>query len=68
MYCMKEDTRVEGPWEFGEYKDRRENAKLKKEEVAKLIRENNVLDLIENGTISYLHMHNAKKYKAECAE
>ena len=53
-YCMKEDTRVEGPWTFGERplnmtvsEDNLKRRKLKNEEIIK----GNLKDLIDNDDI-----------------
>lgn len=66
MYCMKEETRVEGPWEFGEYKDRRLNAKITNTERAKRIREEDPLELVKEGDLNMLHLRAAMFYKNEC--
>jgi len=45
-YCCKEETRVEGPWEFGEYLTLNGN---KNAEIAEKIRVGNVLELVRAG-------------------
>ena len=53
-YAMKEDTRVEGPWEFGE-KPLRQNVKGEcaqaRQEKYKLCREKTLNQLVEDGDI-----------------
>lgn len=63
-YCMKEDTRVEGPWEYGEYKTLKgnKNAALSIQEGIEPI------ELVNNGTISYLHLRAAEYYAERLVE
>lgn len=63
-YCLKEETRVDGPWEYGT-KGKPEGAPSgnKNASVAARIREGvSVLDLIENEELSYLHCKAAMFY------
>ena len=65
-YCLKEDTRLEGPWEFGS-KPLRQNVKGECKE-ARAIRNRKLMDtdlteLVDNGEISALHVPVLKRAK-----
>lgn len=50
-YCNKEETRVEGPWEFGE-KPYRRNDKMSVQEMNKKILELGIKRSVDEGLIS----------------
>jgi len=62
---MKEDTRIEGPWEYGEYRTLKGN---KNACVAEAIRENDTLSLVKSGDLNMLHLRAADYYKVRCVE
>jgi hypothetical protein len=64
-YCMKEDTRLEGPWEYGTYNSYAGN---KNAEIAKNIREKDIINLINSGELKYVHYQAAMRYKMAAME
>ena len=62
---MKEDTRIDGPWEYGTRSTTKDN---KNAQIAQKIREGNVLDLIHSGEINYVHYSSIIKYKTAVIE
>lgn len=62
---MKEETRVEGPWEHGEFLSLKGN---KNAVIAEAIRDNDTLSLVRNGDLNMLHLRAADYYKVRCVE
>lgn len=53
---MKEESRKAGPWEFGEYKTKgaqKDNKNASNKEMAERIRDNEVVDLVLDGSIPF---------------
>lgn len=63
---MKEESRKQGPWEFGEYKTKggqKDNKNASNREIAERIRDNDVVDLVLDGSIPYYRAKAAKEFK-----
>lgn len=63
MYCQKEDTRVDGPWTYGEPGKVGAPYGNKNAEIAQKIRDSDPLELVESGEVSYLHLKAMNYYK-----
>lgn len=64
-YCMKEESRKLGPWEFGEYKTKggqKDNKNASNRELAERIRDNDVVDLVMDGSIPFYRAKAAREF------
>ena len=63
---MKEESRKAGPWEFGEYKTKggqKDNKNASNKEMAERIRDNEVVDLVLDGSIPFYRAKAALEFK-----
>lgn len=56
-YCMKERTRVEGPFEIGEWKDTKQGNRTDLQEIAKVIKKNSLEEAIDLYPEVYIRYH-----------
>lgn len=63
MYCQKTETRIDGPWTYGEPGKVGAPYGNKNAEIAAKIRDNDPLELVESGEVSFIHLKAMNYYK-----